>query len=160
MEVSTKDLAPKYLTAEQLQTLLKLVGPRYNPNTEIIRMSCEKFTTQAQNKRYLGDLINTLIKEAKEGDSFSDVPLDLRHKKPVRKLRFPESWNLTEERKKQLQAHRAERLRLEQERQAMVDGKMVIAEAVKTLPSLNPALQAKATQERERVAVRVGGKRR
>ncbi|PLB50288.1 hypothetical protein P170DRAFT_463531 [Aspergillus steynii IBT 23096] len=160
MEVSTKDLAPKYLSAEQLQTLLKLVGPRYNPNSEIIRMSCEKFTTKAQNKRYLGDLINTLIKEAKEGDSFRDVPLDLRHQKPQRKLRFPDSWNMTEQRKKQLEARRAERLHLEQERHGLVDGKLVIAEAVRNLPSLNPALNAKATHERERVAVRAGGKRR
>ncbi|KAI9039913.1 mitochondrial 37S ribosomal protein mS35 [Aspergillus affinis] len=160
MEVSTQDLAPKYVSAAQLQTLLKLVGPRYNPNTEIIRMSCEKFTTRAQNKRYLGDLINTLIKEAKEGDSFSDVPLDLRHQKPERKLRFPEAWKMTEERKKQLEANRAERKQSELERQALVDGKLVIAEAVRNVPSLNPALNAKAKQEREKVAVKVGGKRR
>ncbi|KAH8434951.1 mitochondrial 37S ribosomal protein mS35 [Aspergillus melleus] len=159
MEVSAQDLAPKYLTAAQLQTLLKLVGPRYNPNTDIIRMSCEKFTTRAQNKRYLGDLINTLIKEAKEGDSFSDVPLDLRHQKPERKLRFPEAWKMTEERKKQLEAKCAERQQLEKERQALVDGKLVLAEAVRSLPSLNPALNAKATQEREKVAVKVGAKR-
>lgn len=160
MEVSTQDLAPKYLSAPQLQTLLKLVGPRYNPNTEIIRMSCEKFSTKAQNKRYLGNLINTLLKEAKEGDSFSDIPLDLRHQKPQRKLRFPESWNMTEQRKKQLEGRRWEKQRLEQERKAVVDGKLVIAEAVRSLPSLTAALNANAKQEREKVAVKVGARRR
>jgi small subunit ribosomal protein S35 len=158
VELSSKDLAPKYLSEAQRQTFLKLVGPRYNPDTDIVRMSCEKFETRAQNKRYLGDLINTLIKEAKEGDAFTDVPLDLRHHKPKTKLQFPESWKLTEERKKQIEARRAERKRQEQERAAVVDGKTVITEAAKILPALNPALRAKATEEREKVAVRVTGK--
>ncbi|KAA8649846.1 hypothetical protein EYZ11_010101 [Aspergillus tanneri] len=158
VEVSSKDLTPKYLSEAQRQTFLKLVGPRYNPETDIVRMSCEKFTTPAQNKRYLGDLVETLIKEAKEGDSFSDIPLDLRHHKPQRKLRFPESWNMTEERKKQLEARRAERRRSEQEGKDVVDGKSVVAQAIQNLPSLNPALNAKATQEREKVAARIAGK--
>jgi small subunit ribosomal protein S35 len=121
-------------------------------------MSCEKFTTRAQNKRYLGDIIDTLIKEAKEGDSFADIPLDLRHHKPKQKLRFPESWILTQERKKQLEATRAERKRLENEGRSIVDGKSVVAEAVKVLPALNPALRARATEEREKVAVKMGAK--
>ncbi|KAL2009898.1 hypothetical protein VTN00DRAFT_5705 [Thermoascus crustaceus] len=158
VELSSKDLVPKHLTEEQRLTFLKLVGPRYNPDTDIVRMSCEKFTTRAQNKRYLGDLVNTLIKEAKEGDSFADIPLDLRHHKPKQKLQFPESWILTEERKKQLAATREERKRAEQERPVIVDGKEAIAQAVKTLPQLNPGLTQKAAEERERVAVKVGAK--
>ncbi|KAF7593078.1 37S ribosomal protein S24, mitochondrial [Aspergillus hancockii] len=158
VELSSKDLAPKYLSEAQRQTFLKLVGPRYNPDTDIVRMSCEKFPNRAQNKRYLGDIINTLIKEAKDGDAFADVPLDLRHHKPKPKLQFPDSWKMTEERKKQIAAHRAERKRLEQERAGIVDGKAVISEAAKVLPALNPALRALATEEREKVAVRVSGK--
>ncbi|BAE54719.1 unnamed protein product [Aspergillus oryzae RIB40] len=118
-------------------------------------MSCEKFTTRAQNKRYLADTVNSLIKEAKEGDAFADIPLDLRHHKPKTKLQFPDSWKLTPERKKQIEARRAERLRLEKERAGIIDGKAVIADAARVLPALNPALRAKATEERERVAVRV-----
>ncbi|KAE8148983.1 mitochondrial ribosomal subunit protein-domain-containing protein [Aspergillus avenaceus] len=156
VELSSKDLAPKYISEAQRQTFLKLVGPRYNPDTDIVRISCEKFTSRAQNKRYLGDIVNTLIKEAKEGDSFADVPLDLRHHKPKVKRSFPEEWKMTEERKKQLEARRAERKRQQQERAGTVDGRSVIAEAARTLPSLNPALRAKATEEREKVAVRVG----
>ncbi|KAB8236148.1 mitochondrial 37S ribosomal protein mS35 [Aspergillus alliaceus] len=158
VELSSKDLSPKYLSEAQRQTFLKLVGPRYNPDTDIVRMSCEKFTTRAQNKRYLGDIINTLVKEAKEGDAFKDVPLDLRHHKPKTRLQFPDSWKMTEERKKQIEARRAERKRQEMEKAGIVDGKVVVAEAAKVLPSLNPALRAQATQEREKVAVRVTGK--
>lgn len=158
VELSSKDLSPKYLSEAQRQTFLKLVGPRYNPDTDIVRMSCEKFTTRAQNKRYLGDIINTLVKEAKEGDAFKDVPLDLRHHKPKTRLQFPDSWKMTEERKKQIAARRAERKRQEMEKAGIVDGKVVVAEAAKVLPSLNPALRAQATQEREKVAVRVTGK--
>ncbi|KAL4896817.1 mitochondrial ribosomal subunit protein-domain-containing protein [Aspergillus ambiguus] len=158
VELSTKDLIPKYLSEAQRQTFLKLVGPRYNPDTDIVRMSCEKFTSRAQNKRYLADLVNSLIKESKEGDAFADVPLDLRHHKPKIRHRFPESWVMTEERKKQLEARRAERKLRQQDGQGIVDGKAVIAQATKSLPSLNPALNAKATEEREKVAVKVSAK--
>lgn len=159
VELASKDLTPKYLSGAQRQTFLKLVGPRYNPDTDIVRMSCEKFPSRAQNKRYLGDLINTLIKEAKEGDSFADIPLDLRHHKPKTKIAFPESWKMTEERRKQLAARRAERELLAQQRQAVVDGNAIVAQAAKTLPSLNPALLEIANEEQERVAVPVGKKK-
>ncbi|EAU36497.1 conserved hypothetical protein [Aspergillus terreus NIH2624] len=158
VELSTKDLTPKYLSEAQRQTFLKLVGPRYNPDTDIVRMSCEKFASRAQNKRYLADIVNDLIKESKEGDAFADVPLDLRHHKPKIRHRFPESWVMTEERKKQLEARRAERKLRQQEGQGVIDGKTVIAQATKSLPSLNPALNAKATEEREKVAVKVSAK--
>lgn len=135
VELSTKDLTPKYLSEDQRLTFLKLAGPRYDPNTDIVRMSCEKFPARAQNKRYLGDLVNSLIKEAKEGDSYADIPLDLRHSKPAKpKLRFPESWNLTEERKQALEAKRSQG---QQTRQLPVDGNAIVLEtAAKKLPLL------------------------
>ncbi|KAL4887045.1 mitochondrial ribosomal subunit protein-domain-containing protein [Aspergillus karnatakaensis] len=159
VELSSRDLVPKYLSEEQRQTFLKLVHTRFNPDTDIVRMSCEKFDTRAQNKRYLGDIIGTLIKEAKEGDSFADVPLDLRYHKAKKRLRFPEEWIMTEQRKKQLEANRAERARLEAERQSIVSGDKVVSQAINILPSLNPALKAKAAEEREKVAVKLGAKR-
>ncbi|CDM37004.1 hypothetical protein CBS147339_2320 [Penicillium roqueforti] len=160
VELVSQDLTPKYLTEAQRQTFLKLAGPRYNPQTDIIRMSSEKFGSRAQNKRYLADLVNSMIKEAKEGDSFADVPLDLRHHRPKTKLQFPESWNMTETRRSQLAARHKERLVAEEERAALVDGNSVVSEAIKTLPSLNPALQVKAADERERVAVKVGARKK
>jgi small subunit ribosomal protein S35 len=53
------------LTPVQLSKLKRLVGVRYNPNTDIVKMSCEMFESQAQNKRYLGDLVDTLLREAR-----------------------------------------------------------------------------------------------
>ncbi|KAL2857916.1 mitochondrial ribosomal subunit protein-domain-containing protein [Aspergillus pseudoustus] len=156
VELSSRDLVPNYLSKEQRQTFLKLVGPRFNPDTDIVRMSCEKFTTRAQNKRYLGDLVNNLLKEAKEGDSFADIPLDLRHHKPRKTIKYPASWVLTEQRKRQLEATRVERARKASERAGIVDGKSVITEAAKVLPALNPSLRLKETDEREKVAVRLG----
>ncbi|CAI7580498.1 unnamed protein product [Penicillium crustosum] len=160
VELASQDLTPKYLTEAQRQTFLKLAGTRYNPQTDIIRISSEKFGSRAQNKRYLADVVNSMIKEAKEGDSFADIPLDLRHHKYKTRLQFPESWNMTEARRSQLAARRKERLAAEETRAALVDGNSVVSEAIKSLPSLNPALQAKATDERERVAVKIGARKK
>jgi len=38
---------------------------RWNPEEDIVKMSCEMFETQAQNKRYLGDLVDKLLEEAR-----------------------------------------------------------------------------------------------
>ncbi|KAJ5477916.1 hypothetical protein N7530_003425 [Penicillium desertorum] len=160
VELASRDLTPKYLTEAQRQTFLKLAGTRYNPQTDIIRMSSEKFGSRAQNKRYLADVVNSMIKEAKEGDSFADIPLDLRHHKQKTRLQFPESWNMTEARRNQLAARRKERLAAEETRAALVDGNSIVSDAIKALPSLNPALQAKAADERERVAVKVGARKK
>ncbi|CAI7616542.1 unnamed protein product [Penicillium manginii] len=157
VELASQDLTPKYLTEAQRQTFLKLAGTRYNPQTDVVRISCEQFGSSAQNKRYLADLVNTLIKEAKQGDAFADVPLDLRHHKPKIRPRFPDSWNMTEARRQQLAARRAERISAAKEREA-VDGNSIVAQAIQSLPSLNPALKAQATEERERVAVKVGAR--
>jgi small subunit ribosomal protein S35 len=53
------------LTPIQREKLKKLAGVRYNPEADIVKMSCEMFETQAQNKRYLGELVETLLQEAR-----------------------------------------------------------------------------------------------
>lgn len=53
------------LTDVQREKLKKLVGSRYNPDTDVVRMSSDSYETQAQNKRYLGDLVDTLLHEAR-----------------------------------------------------------------------------------------------
>lgn len=148
VELSSKDLVPNHLNEQQRQTFLKLVGPRYNPDTDIVRMSCEKFSARAQNKRYLGDTIKSLIKEAKEGDSFADVPLDLRHHKPKVRHTFPESWKMTDDKQRQLSAKRQLRLQSEQERNTIVDGKEAVLHAIRTLPALSQNSQLRAAEER------------
>lgn len=60
-EFATIDLG---LDLVQRLKLVKIAGVRYNPATDIVRMSCEMFEHQAQNKRYLSDLVDTLITEA------------------------------------------------------------------------------------------------
>ncbi|KAM0722757.1 hypothetical protein Q7P37_002199 [Cladosporium fusiforme] len=116
------------LNEKQKLKLIKLVGARWNPHKEVVRMSCESFETQAQNKRFLGETIGKLLAEARDSksDSFADVPLDLRHvenKRMQRKQKallrarlanpytgFPVEWRMTEERRAQLEAKRTDLL--------------------------------------------------
>lgn len=106
LEFCTADLP---LTPEQRLKLVKLLGARYNPQKDLAHMSCEMFPHAAQNKRYLGDLVDTLITESKnestaEGgkDAFDDVPVDFRHVKWKTTPQFPEAWKVTPERREEL----------------------------------------------------------
>lgn len=131
------------LTEAQRIKLIKLVGPRYNPEKDLVKMSCEMFETQAQNKRYLGDLVDTLMTEAKDSaEMFEDVPLDFRHHKYKPKLEFPAEWKLTPEIKQQLEAKRQQRLLAEQIRQEkgqIPDGVKAIQAFVKEQPLPGPS---------------------
>lgn len=62
VEFSPRDMP---LTEAQQTKLRKLLGPRYNPETDVAKISCEQFEHQAQNKRYLGDLVEKLVEQAK-----------------------------------------------------------------------------------------------
>lgn len=62
VEFSPKDMP---LTEAQQTKLRKLLGPRWNPETDVAKISCEQFEHQAQNKRYLGDLVGKLVEQAK-----------------------------------------------------------------------------------------------
>lgn len=160
VEFCTRDL--RDLTELQRIKLIKLVGPRYNPDTDIVKMSSEMFETPAQNKRYLGDLVDTLIEEAKdETDTFEDVPLDFRHHKSKPKAKFPEGWKLTKEKRARLEEDRE--MRLEQERKREMQGKLVegvrvVEEAMKRLPVRDESrVLAEAQQGR---GTRKGGKKK
>ena len=121
VEFAPKDL-PDLSDAQRLK-LAKLAGVRWNPITETVKMSCESFETQAQNKRFLGETIGKLLQEVKEGeDTFEDLPLDLRHttnkrmqrmQKALHRARlgrpgtgFPVAWRMTPERRAELEARR------------------------------------------------------
>ncbi|ODA80318.1 hypothetical protein RJ55_03276 [Drechmeria coniospora] len=118
------------LTAVQTSKLKKLAGPRYNPDTDLVKMSCESFEHQAQNKAYLSNLVDDLIAAAKDGkDTFEDVPLDLRHHKVEEKPKFPKEWRLTNERRLQLdeQRHQAALADMKRaEEGLLVDGRKAI----------------------------------
>jgi len=140
------------LSDGELTKLIKLAGPRFNPSTSVIKMSCESFETAAQNKRYLGDLVDMLIKEAKDtSDTFADMPLDFRHHKPKVFHHFPEEWKMTQKRREVLlddlaRQKAAETLRIQQGLE--VDGKMFVPMG----PESRRAEQLRSLQvERERV---------
>jgi len=139
VQFCTKDL-PGLTDAQRLK-LLKLVGPRYNPENDMVKMSSEKFEAPAQNKRYLGDLVNKLIDEAKNGkDDLKDIPLDLRHVKPKRRIKFPEEWNLSPQRVQQLLLARKEQRLIADAAAAeiLVDGKDLVHNYVQSLAPRNP----------------------
>ncbi|KAK3995768.1 mitochondrial ribosomal subunit protein-domain-containing protein [Cladorrhinum sp. PSN332] len=126
------------LTQVQRDKLIKLSGSRYNPETKTVKMSCERYEHQAQNKRYLGDLVKKMIAAAKDPtDTFADIPLDTRHHKFTVKPKYPKEWYLTPERKAQLEAERMEMMRLDEIKRlngALVDGVLAI-EAAKAAES-------------------------
>ncbi|KAI4677233.1 uncharacterized protein J4E88_007041 [Alternaria novae-zelandiae] len=154
VEFSPNDLSASHsLTPLQVSKVIKLAGPRYNPSTNIVKLSCEKFDTQSQNKRFLGDTLSAIIKEAKEGkDTFEDVPFDFRHHTPKKRAEFPKEWVLTKERKQYLEEKRAKTAYLEDQRKGnglLVDGSKVLETS---LPFMSEAGKAPET-------VMVGGAR-
>lgn len=62
VEFSPADFGLNHM--QQLK-LKKLAGVRYNPEKEVIKMSCESFEHQAQNKRHLAETVEQLIAEAR-----------------------------------------------------------------------------------------------
>lgn len=92
------------LTATQALKLKKLAGTRYNPSTELIKMSSDAFQHAAQNKAYLSNLVDDLVTAAKDPtDTFEDIPLDTRHHVVKKKPKFPKEWLMTEDRKRALE---------------------------------------------------------
>ncbi|KAI0393354.1 mitochondrial ribosomal subunit protein-domain-containing protein [Xylariaceae sp. FL0594] len=130
VEFSPRDLP---LDEAQRKKLRKLLGPRLNPETDIAKMSCEQFEHPAQNKRYLGDLVNKLVAQAKDSsDMFEDIPLDTRHHISRVKAKFPKEWHLTEARLKEIEDARQKALLLDQTKEAeglLVDGNEKIQNA-------------------------------
>ncbi|KAI1211739.1 mitochondrial ribosomal protein [Annulohypoxylon truncatum] len=124
VEFSPRDLPLN--DAQQLK-IKKLLGPRYNPETDVAKISCEQFEHQAQNKRYLGDLVEKLIARAKDSsDMFEDIPLDTRHHTCKTKPKFPREWRMSEDRRKFLEDTRQQSLLLDQTKEeagSLINGK-------------------------------------
>ncbi|KAL8784434.1 MAG: hypothetical protein Q9213_003957 [Squamulea squamosa] len=159
LEFCTRDL-PNLTEAQRIK-LVKLIGVRYNPETDLVKMSCEMFETQAQNKRYLGDLVDSLMAEAQDSrDMFDDVPLDFRHHKSKPKFEFPEKWKLTEERRAQLEENQRQRELREKEREEvgrLVEGAKVIEQVMEATTMKVPAaakVEAPKGKNRQRLAAR------
>ncbi|KZM28481.1 37S ribosomal protein S24, mitochondrial [Ascochyta rabiei] len=141
VEFSPSDLG---LAPTQRDKLIKLSGPRYNPSSDLIKMSTEQFDTQTQNKRFLGETIQSLIAEAKDStDTFQDVPFDFRHHRPKLRHAFPPAWALTPERKAYLAQRRADQARLQDVRAGngqLIDGKTVVDTSLPFLADPEPVL--------------------
>lgn len=124
LEFCTHDLG---LSDVSRRKFIKLCGKRYNPEKDLVHISCEMFETQAQNKRYLSDQLDRLLDESKVSsilnilnvvsvelrltwltqdltDTFEDIPFDFRHheKKVKIKPKFPKEWRMPKERRHEL----------------------------------------------------------
>ncbi|KAI2473204.1 mitochondrial ribosomal protein [Annulohypoxylon bovei var. microspora] len=130
VEFSPRDLP---LNAAQQLKLKKLLGPRYNPETDVAKMSCEQFEHQAQNKRYLGDVIQNLVARSKDpSDMFEDIPLDTRHHTFKIKPKFPREWRMSDERRKFIEDTRQKSLLLDQTKEeagSLINGKETIEQS-------------------------------
>ncbi|CCF56900.1 hypothetical protein KAFR_0B06040 [Kazachstania africana CBS 2517] len=92
------------LNDRELHKFRLLARTRYDHETDTFKMSSENFPEAAQNAKYLNDILQRLLKEAKDmTDDFSDVPLDTRHtvaknlRKKSHKYEFPEKWKRPED---------------------------------------------------------------
>ncbi|PHH76115.1 hypothetical protein CDD80_1783 [Ophiocordyceps camponoti-rufipedis] len=135
------------LTPVQMGKLKKLAGPRYDPDKDMVKMSCESYQYPAQNKQYLSDLVQKLLAEARDPtDTFEDVPLDFRHTQTKSKPRFPAEWRMTEDRRRELDERWVEEAKAEKQRQkkGIVDGKKVVDRFCASLDAEEAAKAKKA----------------
>ncbi|KTW28171.1 hypothetical protein T552_02030 [Pneumocystis carinii B80] len=81
------------LSMTERHKLIVLSGPRYNPLTGVLKLSCELFAERDKNKKHLNEQLKRLIKEAKDlKDTFEDIPQDFRHVKSKKNITFPKEW--------------------------------------------------------------------
>ncbi|RHZ79439.1 hypothetical protein Glove_146g50 [Diversispora epigaea] len=92
--VMTVELNDLPLNEEEKRKFILLCGTRFDGKT--FKFSSEKFPHLTQNKKYLSDLMDRLLKEAKDkGETFKDIPIDTRHIKKKKKIKFPIEWRLS-----------------------------------------------------------------
>lgn len=66
------------------QKLVLMSGPRYNYNTDVLTLTSNRYATRKQNGRYLMDLLESLVEEAKKETTISTVPRRL----PVKRGKY------------------------------------------------------------------------
>lgn len=124
LEFSPSDISD--LTDSQRIKLRKIAGVRWNPERDIVKMSCESYGTQAQNKRYLGDVFASLVREAKDTtDTMEDIPLSTKHHKFKKVPQFPQEWIINENRQKKLEEHRRQLIKKDKDLETeglLIDG--------------------------------------
>lgn len=87
------------LSDAQLNKFKVLAGNKYNHSTDTFRLSSSKFAHATQNAKWLVDTFNGFLDEVKHGeDTFTDVPVDTRHMRPLRqRAAFPDEWKRPED---------------------------------------------------------------
>ena len=101
LQVKSSELA---LNKKEVHKFRILAKTRYDHETDIFKMSSDRFPEAAQNARYLNDIFQGLLKESKDlTDDFGDIPLDKRHtiaknlRKKKHNHKFPEEWKRPED---------------------------------------------------------------
>lgn len=82
------------LNEKQQRKFMILSGNKFNHNTKTLKFSVDENPEPTQNARIIVSRFNRLLKESKDlTDDFSDIPIDTRHTKPVKKqVEFPDEW--------------------------------------------------------------------
>lgn len=81
LQVRVKDIGLPILAA---QKLVLLCGPRYNFNNDVLTLTSDRYETRKQNGRYLMDLLENLVEEAKKPTEVKELPRRL----PVKRGKF------------------------------------------------------------------------
>lgn len=95
-------------------------------------------------------------------DTFADVPLDTRHHHFKPKLRFPQEWEMTEERRKNLNALRQKQVARDQQLEIegqLVDGVQQIQQALASKPVEAVIPDMALAGRGGKAAVKAGGKK-
>lgn len=81
LTVRVKELGLPVICA---QKLVLMAGSRYNFNNDVLTLTTERYPTRKQNGRYLMDLLETLVEEAKKETEVTTVPRRL----PVKRGKY------------------------------------------------------------------------
>lgn len=99
LQLKLSDLS---LSSEEEHKFKLIAGPRYDHQTDIFLMSCDRYLEPAQNASFLSDVLDDLIAESKVNpQEFANLPLDKRHtvakyskkqRKNTLHIPFPKEW--------------------------------------------------------------------
>ncbi|KAI0999641.1 hypothetical protein K3495_g8556 [Podosphaera aphanis] len=156
LEFSPADIPD--LTEVQREKLKKLAGVRWNPETDTVKMSCESYETQAQNKRYLGDVLASLLRESRDStDTMEDIPLYTKHHRFKKNPQFPSEWVMSEKRQEELKKCWKEQMMVDKnlEKQGLlVDGTQAIQSVLEVIDRTIGDTIISQNEDVKRVALR------
>ena len=78
LQVHVRELGLPIMAA---QKLVLMCGPRYNFNNDVLTLTSDRYYTRKQNGKYLMDLLEKLIEEAKKETVINEMPKRLPKKR-------------------------------------------------------------------------------